>query len=122
MSLHTAGKAFALCDAADVDELADLEPAWAHHRTYRYQPALVPYSEFANLLFGCDTLLRVMAQLGPCDIPVVSPTVPYLHCEVAVLLSRLVADDLASVQLKKCDGYPVAVGRVYAAHCFLGRE
>lgn len=100
VALHTTGEAHAACSALDVDELALLEPVWEQLDTHGEDAFLVEDLELGDVSLGSNALGLVVSQLRAGDVPGLSRSRTNLHGPVAILLPRLVRNDLNLIELQ----------------------
>src|ERR1700761_8596998 len=102
-ALHAAGKALADRGAGDVDELADDEMVGLNLGADRNQPVFA-HAEFRDLALRLDLGDGELAALGLRHVDGLAAARAELQRDVAVLLGRAVAQNLAIAQLQHGHG------------------
>ena len=98
--LHATGETHTARDTPDINPLADVEPIGKELHAHGQQAVLVAHLELRQRLLGRDALGLVVAELRGADVVRSALAQPDLHGPVAVLLARLVGDDLDPVELQ----------------------
>ena len=121
--LHAACKPMSLTLTPGIHKLALAEPARRERAAHRNQSLLLADAKLDDALLGGDAAGGEVAEGLAREVARVAPAVADLHGPVAVARPRLVAHDLAPVQLQ--DGAADALGRAAVeerGHALLDRQ